>query len=133
MLCPNHLFISEHFAVFHDEGDVFEGGDVGERVAGGGDDVGKAAGFDGSDLVLHAEERGGGGGGGTDGLRGSLAVFHAQREFLGGVDVPVEAAGIGAEGDFDAGLNGAMESVGGDLGHGDPDGSAGLGATLGDV
>ena len=38
------LFVD--FAFFHDEGDVLDGVDVVERVAGGGDDVGVFAGVD---------------------------------------------------------------------------------------
>ena len=37
---------------FHDEGDVFHHGDVGEGIALNGDDVGEASGLEGADLVF---------------------------------------------------------------------------------
>ena len=43
-------------AAFHDEGDLLNGGDVGERIAGDGDDVGEIAGLKSADLILPAEE-----------------------------------------------------------------------------
>ena len=77
---------------------------------GHGDDVGELAGFDRADLVLHAEQLGGGHVGGAQRLRRSHPVLHHEGKLFRRIDLPVEAAGIGAEGNLHARLQRPAET-----------------------
>ena len=51
--------IPDHFAVFHDESNALEFGNVGEWIARDGNEIGEFPGLDGTDAVLPAEHFGG--------------------------------------------------------------------------
>src|SRR3954468_15309158 len=85
--------------ILHHERHALHRGDVGQRVAGDGDDVGELLGLEGADAVGHVEEVGCGAGGGLDGLHGGHAELRLVSELLRLVDgLPGEAADVGAEG-----------------------------------
>ena len=86
-------------ALFHDEGDVLDGVDVGYGVGGQGDDVGVFAWRDAAEDFGFAEEVGGGGGGGLDGLHGGHAVLHHEGELVDAAVVGADT-GVGAEAEF---------------------------------
>ena len=70
---------------------MFEDGDVGERVAAHGDQVGGHAGGDATRLIGDAEVFGGVDGGGLDGFQRGQAGAHQQGELLGIVAVGRDA------------------------------------------
>ena len=82
--------------------------DIGGGIAGDGDDVGEFAGGEGAETVGDAEEIGGDAGGGFEGVEGLHAVVDEEAELTGVATVRVDA-GVGAEGDFDPGGDGAAD------------------------
>jgi len=89
-------------AAFHDEGNVAEEGDVGERVARNGDEIGEFAGFDGADGVLLVEKFGGGGGSGANGFERSEAALGQRDQLIGVFALQIGTAGVETAGDFHA-------------------------------
>src|SRR5512141_804927 len=90
-----------HHAALHHECDPMECGRVGERVAVERDEVGIAAGLDGSDVIQCAEQVGSLARGGEDGPRRAEAAGDHQVEFHG----VVAFADVRAVGDANAGLH----------------------------
>jgi len=95
------LFLIDH-AIFHDEGDVGDGGDVGEGVGGDGDDVGEEAGLELADLVFPAEEARAVEEAGAESVGGGHAVLHHKFEFAG-LGAVGEWADVRSEGHGDSG------------------------------
>ena len=99
-------FVFVDDAGLHDEGDVLEDLHVFERVAVDGDDVGPLAGFDRTDFVGPAHEVGGVDGAGLDALQRRHAELIDVDVDLMRVEAVRVDGGVGAERDFDAGLDG---------------------------
>ena len=97
-----------HLAALHDEIDELIRLDILHGIEGDGDEVGVLAFFEGTDLVLDADEFGGVDGGGDQAVFGAHAGFVHVDE-LEGVGAVGADADIGAEGDVDAGGVGARE------------------------
>src|SRR5437870_5833545 len=75
--------VAVHLAVLHHEGDVAQRGDVGERVAVDGDDVGELAGLEAAERAVEIHHPGGRKGGGVDRLAGRQAgLVHHHLELL---------------------------------------------------
>src|SRR5204863_10035927 len=88
----------EDLPFLHHERNLLHRRDVGERVAGDGDEVGEFFRLDRADFVFEAEGGGGDARGGADGLHGRESVAHEVAALFGlQVRVPLECAGVGAE------------------------------------
>ena len=82
--------------------------DIDGGVAGDGDHIGEFAGGEGAEAVGDAEEFGVDAGGGFEGVERLHAVVDEEAELAGVAAVGVDA-GVGAEGDFDPGGDGAAD------------------------
>ena len=90
-------------AGFHDEFHGLQDVDVGERVAGDGDEVGEVAGFEGADFVSPAKEICGVDCGGLDSVERLHAPLGHFGELLGVVAVRIDTS-VGAESHLCTGL-----------------------------
>src|ERR1700676_5301726 len=95
-------FVFDYFAAFDDDFDVLEDGDVDQRVAIYGDEVGVLAGFDGANAILPGHELGGVDGGGANGFNGRVAAADEAGKFEGVLALLLGAAGVRSGGDLDA-------------------------------
>ena len=89
-------------AAFHHESDFLDGGDVGERIAGDGDDVRKKARLQRANLILPAEELGAIEHVGLQNGERRHAVLDHQNEFAG-LRAVRKWADVGADGHGHAG------------------------------
>ena len=108
--CRQGLLFVDH-ARLHDERHFRHELDVGQRVAGHGDEVGELARLDGAEVLLNPEELRPLECGGLDGLHGGHAGLDHIAEFLRVLAVWRHAL-VGAEGDLHSGRVGALEGRG---------------------
>src|SRR5882672_2336608 len=125
--------VLEDLAALHYEPDVLETGDVLQRIAVDGDEVGEAAGGDLAEVPGLSQERGAHRGGALDGLHRAHAVADHVAELLGLALRPGEAPRVGAEGDARALAHGLGEGLLLQLDHLRPDAAAPLGDVHPDV
>jgi hypothetical protein len=100
--------VHDYAAALYNEFDLAQDGDVRQRIALDGDEVGELAGFDRADVVLLLEKFGGGCGGSADGFERSEAALSEGDELFGvfalafGADVEETRTTLG---DFVSGLD----------------------------
>src|SRR5882724_4986482 len=104
-------FALEDLAVFHDEAHALEFFDIRQWITIHGDDIRKRSGTNFSQLPLLLEQLGGARGGAADGIHGGHAEFDHVGKFLRDGFGPGDAADVGAEGDFQVGLERLLEGL----------------------
>src|SRR5262249_2302966 len=103
LLC---VLVLDDFPTLHYKLHSLKRGHIFDWIAVYRDDVGPGAGFERADFALPAEQVGGVDGGGLNRLKRREAESHHDGEFVRVHTVRIDG-GIGAEGDFDSGGEGA--------------------------